>query len=70
MIFLWAKWLAQKVVSLSHLDVWMPKKAAYQEKKKKRPKEEKVIGLLPGVEALRVLQITQSMPCPSGRISF
>lgn len=68
--FLWAKWLAQTVVSLNHLDVWMPKKAAYQEKKKKRPKEEKVIGLLPGVEALRVLRITQSMPCLSGRISF
>lgn len=28
MIFLWAKWIAQKVVSLSHLDVLMPKKAA------------------------------------------
>ena len=49
-----AKWLAQKVVTLSNLDVWMPKKAAYQ-KKKKRPKEEKAMGLLQGVKALRVL---------------
>ena len=50
-----AKWLAQKVVTLSNLDVWMPKKAAYQKKKKKRPKEEKAMGLLQGVKALRVL---------------
>lgn len=41
-----------------------------KKKKKKRPKEEKAMGLLPEVEALRVLWIIQSMPCPSGRISF
>ena len=71
-IFLLAKWLAQKVVTLSNLDVCMPKKAAYQKKKKKkkRPKEEKAMGLLQGMKALRVLWIIQSMPCPSGRISF
>ena len=36
MIFLWAKWIAQKVVSLSHLDVLMPKKAAYPKERTHR----------------------------------
>lgn len=71
MIFLWAKWIAQKVVSLSHLDVSMGPGPRKLFTGVKGLKSGEAMSVLPEACARKVWQeVTQKEHCLNERIHY